>query len=376
MKQSNVLILAACGIMAVAGGWYFGTRTEPAAQTNIAAGTLMFPGLANQLASVTKIEVAHQGTNLIIEKRPDSQWGIASMHDYPIQDTKLRGLLTGLTELTLGEPRTSDPSEYARLGVEDPNNKTATSNLLTLIDASGKPIASVILGHRRVRSQGDGAEETYVRRPNDSQSWIARGSVEADADPNLWLDRNIININHDRIASVDVNDHALVFGKVDGKFALTQPTDHPKLEDYKVDDVSRALELLTLEAVKADADLKADPSSHAVFTTTDGMAMTIQFFHAAKDGADKDKSKDPDVWARFTASGPASQKAEIDKLNQRVNGWSYEIGAWKEQSIAPTLADLKAEEPAKPAASAAPATPDTAAPATPPSVTSKDPSAK
>jgi hypothetical protein len=317
----------------------------------------MFPGLANQLANVTKVEIAHQGTNLVIEKRPDGQWGVASMHDYPVQDTKLRGLLTGLTELTLGEPRTSDPAEYPRLGVEDPNDKTATSNLLTLVDAGGKPIASVILGHRRVRSQGDGAEETYVRRPNEAQSWIARGSVEADADPNLWLDRNILNISHDKIASVDVNDHALTFGKVDGKFALTQPADHPKLEDYKVDDVSRALEMLTLEAVKADGDLKADPASHAVFTTTDGMTVTINLFHAPKDGADKDKTKDPDVWARFTAAGPDSQKAEIDKLNQRLHGWSYEIGAWKEQSIAPTLADLKAEEPAKPA------TPAPAAPA-------------
>src|ERR1700744_4133245 len=315
MNQRSVLILAACGIIAVAGGWYFGIRTEPTEETNIAAGTLMFPGLANQLANVTKVEVVHQGANLTIEKRPDGQWGVASIHDYPIQDTKLRGLLTGLTELTLGEPRTSDPSEYARLGVEDPNDKTATSNLLTLIDANGKPIASVILGHRRVRSQGNGADETYVRRPNDPQSWIARGDVEADADPNLWLDRNIVNISKDKIATVDVNDHALVFGKVDGKFALTQPTDHPKLEDYKVDDVSRALEMLTLEAVKADADLKADPASHAVFTTTDGMAISIQLLHAAKDGADK--SKDPDVWARFPATGPAARKAEIDKLNQR-----------------------------------------------------------
>ena len=87
-------------------------------------------------------------------------------------------------------------------------------------------------------------DEIYVRRPDEKQSWLAEGSLQADADPTSWLDRDIMNISHDRIASVAVGDQALIFGRVDGKFALTQPADHPKLEDYKVDDVARALECI------------------------------------------------------------------------------------------------------------------------------------
>jgi len=59
----------------------------------------------------------------------------------------------------------------------------------------------------------------------------------------------------------------LTFGRVEGKFALTQPADHPKLEDYKVDDVARGLESLTLQSVKADAEAPATEAGHAVFTT-------------------------------------------------------------------------------------------------------------
>ena len=59
-------------------------------------------------------------TLTVIEKRPDGGWGVVSLHDYPVQETKLRGLLTGLTELRLAEARTSDPAEFARLGVDDP----------------------------------------------------------------------------------------------------------------------------------------------------------------------------------------------------------------------------------------------------------------
>ena len=216
MKARTLAILAACGVVALFGGWYFGTRTEPADQAAIAGGRLMFPDLAAKLASVAQVEIRHQDTILVIEKRPDGQWGLVALRGYPVQETKLRGLLTGLTELRLMEPRTANPAEFARLGVEDPTGKAATSNLLTLVDTAGKPILSVVVGHRRVRSQGSGAEEVYVRLPDQNQSWLAQGSVSADADSALWLDRNIVNIGHDRIASVDVNDHALVFERTDG----------------------------------------------------------------------------------------------------------------------------------------------------------------
>ena len=176
-----------------------------------------------------------------------------------------------------------------------------------MVDKAGKPILAVIVGHRRVRSQANVPEEVYVRRPGENQSWLAEGSLQVDADPAQWLDRNVMNIGHDRIASVAVGD-GLAFGRPDGQFALTQPADHPKLEDYKVDDVARALELLTFQAVKADADAPGVEAGHAVFTTTDGLAVTVRVFHA-----------DKDIWARFAvASSSDKAKAEADRLNGRV----------------------------------------------------------
>jgi hypothetical protein len=278
----------------------------------------------------------------VIEKRGDGGWGIASMHDYPVQEVKLRGVLTGLTELRLAEARTSDPAEFSRLGVDDPNGAASTADLLRLVDGGGTPILAVIVGHRRVRSQANVPEEVYVRRPDENQSWLAEGSLQVDADASLWLDRNVMNIGHDRIASVAVGEQALVFGRDDGKFVLSQPADHPKLEEYKVDDVARALELLTFQEVKADADAPGTEAGRSVFTTSDGLVVAVTVLHA-----------DKDVWARFAVSGSSDKvKAEADRMNARVAGWSYQIGSWKEKSLVPTMADLKAEEPAKVAAPA------------------------
>jgi hypothetical protein len=337
MRPRNLGILVALGIVAVAGGWYFGIRTMPDEQTHVAAGTLMFPGLAPKLRDVARVEISHQGKQTVIEKRPDGGWGIASMHDYPVQEAKLRGMLTGLTELLLAEPRTTDPAEFSRLGVDDPNGAASTADLLTLVDASGKPVLAVIVGHRRVRSQANVPEEVYVRRPDENQSWLAEGTLQVDADASLWLDRNVMNVAHDRIGSVAVNDDALVFGRKDGKFTLTQPADHPNLEDYKVEDVARALELLTFQDVKADADAPWPAAGHSVFTTDDGLAVAVTVLHA-----------DKDVWARFAISASSDKvKAEADKMNGRVAGWTYQIGSWKEKSLVPAIDDLKAAEPAK-----------------------------
>jgi hypothetical protein len=343
MKGRTVGLLVGVGILALAGGWYFGTATTPAEQKAVTGGQLMFPDLAPRLKDATRVEITHQGKQTVVEKRSDGRWGIASMHDYPVQETKLRGVLTGLTELRLAEARTSDPAQFGRLGLDDPNGASSSADLLQVVDAAGKPIVAVIVGHRRVRGQANVPDEVYVRRPDGSQSWLAEGSLQVDFDPASWLDRDIMNIKHDRIAAVAVNDQALVFGRADGKFTLTKPAEHPKLEDYKVDDVARALETLTLQSVKIDADAPTTDAGRAVFTTSDGLAITVQLFHA-----------DKEVWARFAAAASSDDaKPEADKLNARLAGWTFEIGSWKEKSLVPTMDDLKAPEPTKPAPDAA-----------------------
>ena len=336
MKTRTVGVLAALGVLAVTGGWYAGTRSTPAESDRVSRETLMFPDLAPKLREAAAIEITHQGARTVIRKRADGRWGIASLREYPVQDVRLRGLLTGLTELRLAERRTSDPAQFSRLGVDDPNAAGSSADLLRVVDSGGVPILALIVGHRRVRSRTNLPEEVYVRRPDETQSWLAEGNLQVDADPAQWLDRDVMNIGHDRIVSIRVGDGALVFGRADGRVGVIHPTAHPKLDDYKVDSVARALEVMTFQTVKADADAPGNEAGRAVFATADGLAVTVTVFHA-----------DKDVWARFAVSGSSDQvKQEADRLNERLAGWSYQIGSWKEQSLVPTMDDLKAEQPA------------------------------
>ena len=241
-------------VLAVAGGWYFGTATQPIEHTSFDNGKLMFPDLALKLKDARRIEITNKGNVTVIELK-NGVWGADDRGGYPVQETKLRGLLTGLTELRLAEPRTSDPGEYARLGLEDPTKDTkGTASLLRVLDGAGKPIVALIVGHRRTRTQGDVPEEVYVRRPGDAQCWLAEGSVQVDADPQVWLDRNIMNISPTLITKVvSTKGEATIELTRDGdKLKVTQPADHPALEDYKVEDVNSALDKSDVSGCQTD----------------------------------------------------------------------------------------------------------------------------
>jgi hypothetical protein len=184
-------------------------------------------------------------------------------------------------------------------------------------------------------------EQVYVRHPDDNQTWLAEGSLQVDADPQLWLDRDIMNIDHARIASVVVThgDDRLEFARDGQKLTLKSPTEHPPLDNYKLDDIDRGLELLTFEDVQTGKDAVGDQLGQAVYTTSDGMVVTATVFKGQKD-----------IWVRFGATGADKTKDEAGKLNAHVAGWTYQLGTWKQKALVPTLDDLKAPPPEKPAA--------------------------
>ena len=50
MKPRTLIALVVIGVLAIAGGWYFGTARQPGEQQAYNGGKLMFPDLAAKLA--------------------------------------------------------------------------------------------------------------------------------------------------------------------------------------------------------------------------------------------------------------------------------------------------------------------------------------
>jgi Domain of unknown function (DUF4340) len=351
MSTRTLTVLIILGVIALTGGWYFGPASVPGEQKSLYAGKLMFPDLARKLQNIARIEVEHHGKTLTIA-RNGNHWGLTDRGGYPVQETKLRSMLTALTELRLVEPRTSEPSQYATLGVESANAKESNSDVLRILDGSGKVLLGLIVGHRHTSTAGNGPEQIYVRRPGDKRSWLAEGHLEVDVDPQLWLDRDIMNIDHSRIAKVTVShpSETLEFDKTGDKFAMLAPAQHPKLDSYKVDDVARALELLTFEDVQRSGSPPGNALGTSVFTTMDGLEVTVQVFQWPTDPLTP--AGEGDIAVRFTVTGVDKAKPEAARLEALVGGWTYQLGSWKKTSLAPSLSNLAAPSPAKPTASA------------------------
>ena len=353
MRARTAIILAAIAVIVLGAGWYFSRPPVSVSESATEArGQLAFPGLAPKLASAARVEITAKGQTLAIAKQGEL-WGLPDRGNYPVQQDRLRELLTGLTELRITEPRTADPSLWERLGVGDPMSATSTANLVKVLDAGGQPLAQLIVGHRRVRTQGNVPESIYVRRPGENQSWLAEGRLPVDADPALWLDRDIANIDNKLVASVAVHrgDGTLEFGRDGDKEVLKSPADHPKLDDYRVQDVFRSLETLTLTDVKPVAQEPGEKIGTATITLADGSVVDVTVFAVAKPNA-KDA---PDIWTQYAVHGDSDT---AKKLAARVSGWAYQVGSWKEKAFVPELADLKAEETTPPAsATPAPALP-------------------
>ncbi|MBE9606494.1 DUF4340 domain-containing protein [Acetobacteraceae bacterium H6797] len=352
MKRRALLLLGTAAVASVAAAVVLTPRTPENVDPNSAG--LAFPGLTQKLSGAVTIEVRNAEHRLQIKRQDGDRWVLPEKDNYPVRQDRVRELLVGLTELRLTEPRTANPELLGRLGLDDPEKAGSTALLLRVLDGAGNTIAGLIAGRRRVRTQGNVPEAIYVRRPNENQAWLAEGRLAIDADPALWLDRDIANLPRERLRTISVmrvDEPPLGLrrtGDPDGRLILTAPDGVAATQESALDEISRAFEFLTFTEVKAASRLGGASIGSSRFELTDNLAVAV-----------KGVREDENIWITLTASGDD----EAARLNARWNGWAFQVGSWKEKAFLPRLEDIKQQQPpAAPAADAAPPSPPAAAP--------------
>ncbi len=307
-------------------------RTEPPPGT---ATPLAFPGLAPRLANAARIEVTRHDGTLVVRRAAPDLWVLPAKGDYAVRPERVRELLVGLTELRLTEPRTANPERLERRGVEDPTKEGATSSLLRVLDGEGRPIAELVVGRRRMRVQGNVPESVYVRRPSETQAWLAEGRLPLDADPNLWIDRDLANIARDRVRAAEIHrsgEGTLVLRRgrePEAPLSVVEPAETPELDEISLDEVARAFEFLTFLDVRKEAEMPGDWRRQSDFELTD----TLRIAGAAR-------KEGENLWLRLSAAGDD----EAARLNARWRGWAYQVGQWKEKAFLPRLEDLAKQQ--------------------------------
>lgn len=328
MRRRSVIVVGGLGAVAVAAAILLAPAGERPGR--FTPGAPAFPDLAARLAQAARVEIIRHAERSTL-LRAGEGWGVEELSSYPARLPKLRELLGGLAELRLVEERTSDPALHARLGVDDPTTPGSTATRLRVLDAQGAVILDVILGTRRSRPQAQVPDAIFLRREGEARSWLAEGRVVPDADPHLWVDREIAMLAPDRLRRVEINrtgEAPLVLeraGEVDAPLRVTTPADAPGTAPAALEDVGRAFDLLTFTDVRPATALQGEALGEARFTYTDEVNITAW-----------PRLLDGQLWLVLRADGGPEAQA----LHARWQGWAYQVGEWKEKALLPRLADL------------------------------------
>ncbi len=291
-----------------------------------------FPGLTDHINDLGEVAIATK-TGTFHIRMNQGLWRIAEKDGFPADAAQVRAVATGMADLTMLEPKTAraDWLNFVNLGAPD---KGGDGVDVKLTDARGNAMAEVVVGKSQGAADDLGRTELYVRRPNENQSWLARGNLAPKANAGDWLDKNVINIARDRIKGASVTPPtgpAYTLGRdnkdqMDFKI-LDMPAGRQLAFDGSPDGVGSAILGFDFDDVaKADGfDFSKAPQS--VTHTFDGLDVTVK---VAKKGMDN--------WASITVAGttPMTQN-EAMAINARVGGWAFKL----QQSKADQLVALR-----------------------------------
>ncbi len=189
MNQKPFMIAAGTAVVLLAAGiWLSMHRSN--LQGNV-VGYEVFSDLEPALGEVEEIRFSKgDGSRTTLRKSADG-W-IVVERQYPADSGRVRELALALANLKVVERKTSDPANYAKLGVEAPDTPTAGSTLVEVV--AGKKTWALIVG------KGADGRGVYVRKPAEVASALATPLISADPDQKRWIDRLLTDIPGDERA--------------------------------------------------------------------------------------------------------------------------------------------------------------------------------
>lgn len=378
MKPKTLGILAALAAAAAVIAAVAASKNRAVTPTTSdAEAPRLFDGLGPKLDTVATLSLKHGDKEYTIKKSA-SEWQIAEKGGFPAKADAVRKALVGLAELRQAEEKTSSPERYATLNVQDPDGKPLAQGaqgptLMTLKDDKGGQVAAAIIGNQKYGN----TPGVYIRKPGETKSWLASGSLEVPTEIVQWIDTTLVQIPRDRIKAVTVTQPdsstvAMSRNKPeDPNFAIADIPQGKELKSPNAGDaVAQAISYLSCDDVAPADQIDFDgknggkPGAYLEYRTFDGMVLSIQLADAggktwAKLVANYEEPPAPPPPADLKPDQktPAEiKKEEIKKevadLNARMGKWAYAIPSWKVTTLATKMSDLlKSDTPPPPPAS-------------------------
>jgi hypothetical protein len=362
MNQKKFITLTAAAAMVLAAGVWISMHRS-GQQADLGGGSV-FADLKPALGQIEEIRFAKgDGSRTTLHKNADG-WVVAE-RQYPADAGRVRELALALANLKVVERKTSDPDNYAKLGVEAPDKPTAGSTLVEVV--AGKKTWSLIVG------KGADNRAVYVRKPTEAASSLAQPFIAADPDQKRWIDRLLTDIpgaSVHEIAVKPASGPAYLLTRADRAATDLTLSAVPKgrhpVSSMSLNGQADALAAFNFDDVRVPPSPATTPTETATFRTFDGQVIELAGHRegekayvaitATRDAALAAKFPEPapspaPVVPPAPAAKPADKPADrtAERLGARAKDVEYEIPAYKYEAIFKKQEDLleKPPEPAK-----------------------------
>ena len=339
------LVCLCCVVLAVV-SWVM----TPSYRTSSSFGQPLFPGLLEQVNDVAVMSVEHGGQTVTFVKDAQENWTLMEAEHYPADKERIRNTLIGIAGLQKIEPKTSLPEFYEDIRVEDNSAPDAKSYLVTLLDGEGNELIALLVGKstRGVRWDGTGY---FVRFPQESQSWLVRGSLDVTGDTRTWLVTRLLPLKKGELASVSFLDETkkreIIFRRLKPQLPLQAEYMSDPYFVTTQEYISKAEEALMsldfVDVAKRPEGLENyDPFLTTHLQTFDKMSVSLMFYLV---------DQRPFVAVSFDADEDASPstRKEAARLDNRHSNWFYQIPNAKVNALLPfrPLPETRKKSPVK-----------------------------
>mgnify|MGYP002620567520 FL=1 len=333
-RQFAVLAAAAALSLVVAATVY--TANAPWTLGTKSSGKLL-PNLEATAPNLARIVIEQGGTTATIEQSGD-QWAIQSEDGYPASTEKIHAFVNALAEAELIEAKTANADRYHLLDVSDPAKDNAARRI-RLEDKDGETIGEIIAGKTRFGQSGMTVAGTYVRRPGETQSWLADERIVGGTALRDWAAPRVFEVPTETIASATVEipgDQKYEVKRLDegkGHQLITIPDGKKIRYINAVDNIIEAASFLDLDSARKASDAKGGEAGTVTLTLDSGLKIAMSV-RREKDGA----------WAKIDATGEGDAKTAAEDIKRRAEGWEFQIHPSKVQTIYKKLDELVEDE--------------------------------
>lgn len=295
MRKRPLMLAAAAALLLIAGVWLSMHRASE--QADLGGGSV-FADLTAALGEITEIRLSKGDGSRATLRKAAQGWTVVE-REYPADSGRVRDLALGLAGMKYIERKTSDPANYAKLGVEAPDTPTATSTLVEVV--AGERSWALIVGKN---AEG---RAIYARKPKEATSALVEPAITVDPDPKRWIDRLLIDIRGDTVHDIAVKPAAgpaylLSRAKRSDVDLVLSPVPRGRAaaSSMSLNGQADALTAFSFDDMRPVPATPPAATDHATFRTFDGQVFKL----AGRKEGDK-------AWVTVTASRDAALAAKF-----------------------------------------------------------------